>query len=212
MRLFVNGCSHSAGDGTSALANSWPNQLTGLLGAELTNYSLSGASNQRMIRTTREWARCLDNKQNYFVIIGWSSWERQEWYHNQQFYQVNASGHDGLPEHLHDAYKKYVSDLNDCSYVNAAEQTEQEIYQLAQELQRLNVKYLFFNSFMQISETLKNDRWDYRYISPFSNNLNYSEYLKNAGYQHDKNYHHGDDAQRAWAHVMFNYIKTHYDI
>jgi hypothetical protein len=212
VKLFVNGCSHSAGDGTSRLAHSWPNQLAMLLNADLINYSLSGASNQRMLRTTREWARNMTHEHQYFIIIGWSTWERQEWYCNQQFYQINASGHDGLPRDLHDAYKEYVGKLDDQSYVSAAKNTEQEIYQLAQQLQRPNVKYLFFNSFMQISETLKNHRWDHRYMTPFGNELNYFEYLKNVGYQHDENYHYGDDAQQAWAQVMFQYIKKHYDL
>ena len=212
MKLFVNGCSHSAGDGTSTLANSWPNQLAGLLGADLINYSLSGASNQRMIRTTREWLSSIDVQKKHFVIIGWSSWEREEWYHNQQFYQVNAGGHSRLPRELKDRYMKYVSQLDNNGYVNAAKDTEEEIYQLAEDLQYYQVEYLFFNSFMQISETLKNNRWDYRYMTPFSNELNYFTYLEQAGHLPESGRHFKDVAQTTWAQVVFQYIKKHYDI
>lgn len=213
MKLFVNGCSHSAGDGTSTLAYSWPNQLAEMLGADLINHSLSGASNQRMIRTTREWLSSIDVRKKHLVIIGWSSWEREEWYHNQQFYQVNAGGHSRLPRELKSRYMKYVSELDDrVSYVDTARSTEEEIYQLAEDLQYHQVEYLFFNSFMQISETLKNDRWDHRYMTPFSNELNYFAYLERAGHLPDFGLHFGDAAQTDWAQVMFNYIKTHYDI
>ena len=41
------------------------------------------------------------------VIIGWSTWEREEWLHEGTYYQVTASGTDDVPPELHSKYKKW---------------------------------------------------------------------------------------------------------
>ena len=48
----------------------------------------AASSNDRIIRTTRDY---IENEgKPDFVLIGWSTWERQEWFYNDRWWQVNA--------------------------------------------------------------------------------------------------------------------------
>ena len=87
MILYVNGDSHSAGTGLN-VNESYPALLADYLNAQLINQSFSGASNQRILRTTREF---LETTRPDVVVIGWSTWEREEWEHRGNFYNVNSS-------------------------------------------------------------------------------------------------------------------------
>jgi len=211
-KLYVNGCSHSAGVGCESLANSWPNQLATNLGYDLINHAISGASNQRIIRTTREWLRYLSPTQSNFLVLALTSWERQEWFHQGEFYQINSSGHDVLPAPLQQQYKNYINSIGDDSFVRGAQETQKQLIQLAVECRRRNIDYLFFNSFMMISSTLAVDTWGHRYMSPYDNELNYYCYLERQGFKPDKHLHFGDNAQTAWAQVLQDYIRKFYDI
>ena len=211
-KLYVNGCSHSAGIGCESLVNSWPNQLATNLGYDLVNHAIGGASNQRIIRSTREWLRSVNPQQPSFLILGLTSWERQEWLHEGEFYQINSSGHDVLPVPLQQQYKNYVNNIGDASFVRGAQETENQLKQLVKACRYRNINYLFFNSFMMMSSTLDNNAWDYHYMSPYSNEMNYYCYLEQQGFKSDKNLHFGDSAQTAWAQVLQDYIRKFYDI
>lgn len=59
MKLFVNGCSHTEGTKLALdnnLKQAWPFKLQKLLGPhwDISNYSLAGGSNERIVRTTIE--------------------------------------------------------------------------------------------------------------------------------------------------------------
>jgi len=47
------------------------------------------------------------------VIIGWSTWEREEWLHDNVYWQVNAGGvGNDWPEEIKERYKKYVVNID----------------------------------------------------------------------------------------------------
>ena len=135
MILYVNGCSHSAAAeaavkhawavddpqywrrGTEPhpanLAVSYGRRLADSLAAELVCQASSGGSNDRIIRITTEW---IENNtarlDQTFMILQWTTWEREEWYHLDQWYQVNASGIDTVPAQLQQRYKEYVINID----------------------------------------------------------------------------------------------------
>jgi hypothetical protein len=98
--LYVNGDSHSAGAeavNTYSFAQddslywnmdrephpdnlrvSYGCELANMLGAILQCDAESASSNDRIIRTTY---KALDIVKPELVIIGWSTWEREEWWH-----------------------------------------------------------------------------------------------------------------------------------
>ena len=101
MILYVNGDSHSHGCGLPAHQR-YSNIVGKELGFTVVNNAQMGASNASILRTTKQY---FDNGNvPDFVIIGWSTWEREEWFFQNQYYNVNASGHDKLPEELQELY------------------------------------------------------------------------------------------------------------
>ena len=86
LSVFVNGDSHTAtvyGDraptATQLLAEKYQ--------CNYTNTALPGGSNQRIIRTTLDQLPELDPGST-LIIIGWSSFERTEWFFQDQWHQI----------------------------------------------------------------------------------------------------------------------------
>ena len=76
MKLYTNGCSFVYGDELEDREKeAFPYLLKNRLNCELLNDSQNGSSNQRILRTTLK-----QNLNDYFVIIGWSSIYRYEYY------------------------------------------------------------------------------------------------------------------------------------
>ncbi len=124
MLLYVNGDSHSAGAEAvnpfcfacddskyrnlgrkphpDNLAVSYGNIISNSIRSTLICDAESASSNTRIIRTTRDFL--LHNRPD-LIIVGWATWEREEWYHNGTHYQVTAGGTDLVPNELLDQYK-----------------------------------------------------------------------------------------------------------
>ena len=119
MILYVNGDSHTAaGEAVNDycfaeddphlwaygraphpdnLKVSWGQRLADMIGATLHCDAESASSNTRILRTTRKY---LETNHPDLIVIGWSTWEREEWSHKGNYYQVTASGTDSVPEDL----------------------------------------------------------------------------------------------------------------
>jgi len=207
MMLYVNGDSHSYGSGVES-----PNKFSDIVAQEFTydivNDATAGASNQRILRTTYDY---LKSRNPNLVLIGWSSWEREEWNHQEQYYNVNSSGHDELPDELQTYYKEWVTQQTQETLNIKSQQWHNQIYQLHQELEQKNINHLFFNcmyNFFNILDNQKKD-WNNCYIGPYDNDSSYYWYLHNQGYISDNWYHFGSDGHAAWARKLINYIKDH---
>ena len=206
MMLYVNGDSHSYG---IHLEN---HQKFGYLVAKyfniaLENHARIGASNARIIRTTREYL--AHNSSPGLVLVGWSTWEREEWQHQGQYYDVNSSGHDGLPEEFNERYKTWVTEQTQDTLVKKSNYWHNEIYQFHCELEQQNIPHLFFNCLYNFFEIPTTVDWNDCYIGPYENDLSFYWYLKNHGYATDEWYHYGADGNQIWADVLIEYIKQH---
>jgi hypothetical protein len=148
MILYVNGDSHTAAaeavssccfaedDGNyislgrrphpANLEVSWGLQLAKLLNWEFYCDAESASSNDRIIRTTQEWVRNNYNKlDRVFMVIQWSTWEREEWEYDGQTWQVNASGIDQVPPELQTRYKQFVANVD---WKTATQQAHNKIW------------------------------------------------------------------------------------
>jgi len=237
--LYVNGDSHSAGselvhirDGRWLIARetdhsdwaiigeargrdphlhcverSYGRLLADRIGADLVCDARSASSNSRIIRTTRDYLKT--NRPDY-VIIGWSTWEREEWWHEatQQYWQINAGGVGfDWPTEFKERYKNYVLDMDHDRCMTTA---RRDIWQLHTELQDLNIPHIFFNAFSWFSHVTPLD-WSGCYIDPYSKPSTYFEWLKARGFQTvtPDSFHYGPDAHRAWADFLYqNYFKN----
>ena len=105
----------------------------------------SASSNARIIRTTYQYLK--DEGTPDAIVIGWATWEREEWLHNDQYYQVTAGGTDMVPDELMDQYKAWVIAAAD-RYVENEIQQHETIWQFHNMLKGLAIPHLFFNSYL----------------------------------------------------------------
>jgi hypothetical protein len=196
-------------------------ELANWLNAILYLDAQSGGSNARIIRTTRNWIEQQTSLDDVFVLIQWSTWERQEWLHNGEWWQVNASGTDHVPPELIERYKQFVANID---WVSATRQAHQDIWEMHQYLKDLNVKHLFFsgNSHFEIpycnEQNLtvpiiaESDRydWDHCYIGPYDHTKTYNFVLQQQGFAtvNPESWHFGPDAHCFWGEYLLQYIKS----
>lgn len=168
----------------------------------------SAASNDRIMRTTQSWLE--SNKKEWYrslIIIQWSTWEREEWLHQETYYQVNGSGIDQVPTDLQDQYKQYVLNID---WQQKTLQAHEKIWQLHHYLQQNKIPHLFFNGdnhFGSIVNTQRKD-WGINYLSPYDPTQTYSAVLRANGHETvaPGSYHYGQNAHRYWASYLLRQL------
>jgi hypothetical protein len=204
MILYVNGDSHCYGNNVKNRSRTFANLLSLALGLALTNASRSGASNDSIIRTTRQY---LAINQPSLIIIGWSTWEREEWEYQGQYYNVNSSGYDQLPDFLITRYKKWVVDQTPESLIEKSRQAHEKIYKLHCELIEKQIPHVFFNCMYNFFEIENQYDWSNRFVGPYENDSSYYWYLTKRNFTTDRWYHFAEDGHQAWADVLIKYIE-----
>jgi hypothetical protein len=228
MILYVNGCSHTAAaeavvpdafavdDGKNGidrrphpanLAASWCTKLAKSLNAELVCDAESGSSNDRILRTTQHWVDSnADKLSDTFVVIQWTTWEREEWLHNGTYYQVNASGADWIPTDLRLRYKQYVADHD---YWAKTQEWYEKIWDLHIELEHKKVTHLFYNGWSTFSDIPDKKNFGKNYIDPYDRALSYNSVLVNNGFEWvtPNSYHFDAKGHCFWANYVLQYIK-----
>lgn len=188
----------------------WGKKITDRLGWELHNHAQAGCSNERILRTTREYidkfCTNIANKNNIFLMIQWSTWERQEWYWQGEYYQVGASGRDSVPTDLREKYQQFVIDVD---WATCTDIWHEKIWEFHQELVEKQIAHVFFNGdndFRRIDHE-KKKIWGRNYLDPYSREFTYSGWLKQQHYPtvSPANWHFGPDAHCAWAEFMLQY-------
>jgi hypothetical protein len=220
--LYVNGDSHSAGAeavNSFAFANddpqykylgrvphpdnlfvSYGNVLAKNLSAELYCDAESASSNDRIIRTTRHY---LKNNCPDLIVIGWSTWEREEWLYEGQYWQINAGGiGDDWPDAIKQQYKHWIQTID---HQQKEQEAQDKIWALHQEL--ADIPHLFFNTYSTLKSTVILD-WGSNYLSPYDQSQTYYSWLKANGIKTiDHNSHHfGSDAHLVWANHLTKVI------
>jgi len=244
MIVYVNGDSNSAGAeavNRYAFAEDdplyWalgrrphPDNERASYGCEIANKLLavlhcdaeSASSNERIMRTTNDYLK--DNRPD-LVIIGWSTWEREEWLHNGTYYQVTASGCDSVPAELADRYKQYVIDQDSITKEAKMLVWHDRIFQLHQDLEARKIPHVFFNCYSDFGAIKRGHitthnvpspgrvdchDWANSYVGPYDQSMAYYYWLEKAGFKTvaPTSYHFGADAHCAWAEFLYqNYVQ-----
>lgn len=227
MILYVNGDSHSAGaeavndfcfaqdeynltntpDKWRAhpdnLAVCFGKLLADQLGFSMVNQAQAAGSNDRIIRTTTEY---LELNRPDLVLIGWTSWEREEWFYDNRYWQINSAGMDKVwPRAIKIRYKEYVANLD---WTKKAVEQHSKIWNFHQKLLAMNIPHLFFNvwgTFNWYNEIPKLD-WGDNYIRPYDE-WSFWHYLSDRGYSKTKYNHFRADGHAAWAEFLLPYLK-----
>jgi len=147
----------------------------------------SASSNARILRTTLQFLDETKDKSKLFVIIGWASWEREEWEYQDGYIQITASGIDSVPQSMEEEYKEWVIKQTPAEFARKKQLWRDRIEQFSKDLDDQNIKHLFFH----ISE--------------------YREYLAKQGYQTvNGGWHFGIDAHTAWFKHLLPQIQAKY--
>jgi|TARA_R110001632_G_C11197077_1_gene402782 hypothetical protein len=197
MLLYANGDSHTA-------PWSYVNIIGEELASKFVNQAQGGCSNAGIIRRTRNY---LKHTTPDLVIIGWSTWEREEWKYKDQYYNVNSSGYDRLPDELQERYKQWVTKQTQKTLNKKSKYWHTEIYKLHQILERELIPHVFFNCMYNFFNARSHYPWNNCYIGPYDNDLSYYHWLKAQGATADEGYHYKTDGHQMWAKRVINYIK-----
>jgi len=233
MKIYINGDSHAAAAeavNTFAFAEddpqlfymgraphpanaavSWGRKLGQTVKATIHNDAESASSNERILRTSRQW---LQKNHAWLaetvVLIQWSTWERTEWLIDGRYYQINASGIDIVPDSYQERYRNWIDQID---WDQCLRQAHDSIWRFHQELLELKVKHVFFNGNSDFSKLPKSDRfdWQHHFVGPYDPGMTYDAWLKSHGFHtvSPKSWHFGADAHSAWANFVLQYGISH---
>jgi len=179
-------------------------RLSKLMGLGFKCDAISGASNDRIIRTTNEF---LDHRRSIgdpytVVVIGWCTWEREEWWDDDEneLIQVSAGTKHIKPE-WEMRYKQWVATLD---YKAKETEAHEKIYELHNKLHMLKIPHLFFNAMWHFSPMQAQKEWHGSYVDPYDPEMSYAEWAVRNGFGTDRLQHFGPEAHRSWADLLFN--------
>lgn len=192
------------------LAQSWSQRLADRLGMDLVCEAQSGSSNDRILRTTRQWVE-QHAQLAVLVIVQWSTWEREEWLIDGEYYQVNCSGLDHVPKAARQRYKEFIATVDWGAKTNC---WHDQIWQLHLWLDHRCVPHVFFNGNMGFNfhdvEYNRTKNWQCSYINAYDSSLSYDGILKSAGFVPvpPSNYHYDAQGHAFWADYLYDYLAS----
>ena len=226
MILYVNGDSHSAGaeavnpycfasDDLHYIAlhrQPHPDNLAASFGAiTATNLAAtlvcdaeSGASNDRIIRTTYDY---LKDHHPTLIVIGWATWDREEFSSHGIPYQISVGAYDpNWPKEVKEYYRTWIDHT---APFKKAQYWHDRIYAMHQDLQSRSIPHLFFNTYLSFNHDFITQKdWNNSYIDPYSDAGTYYTWAKEQGFDTatPTTYHFKADAHLAWGNHLTNII------
>jgi hypothetical protein len=228
MILYVNGDSHAAA-AECVNPHAWacddvmywglgqqphPDNLRASFGCELANQlgavliceAQSGCTNDRIVRTTQDWIeKNPDILHDTFLVLQWSTWEREEWLHEGQYYQIGASGTDSVPSALQEQYRHYIVGLD---WPEKTRLAHDQIWRFHLELKSQNIRHVMFNGNTDFGQTQNRMDWNTSYLCPYDSDQTYNHVLRKNGFQtvNPNSWHFGPSAHSYWSRYLLQYI------
>jgi hypothetical protein len=222
-KLWVNGDSHTAGSYSPVnVTNPFAKQIAQRFDLDYKNIAQEGGSNQRIIRTTIEALPSLDPTET-FILIGWSSWERTEWYWNNQWHAICGDPGYDMPEFAKSRWQQHAdhyanqfdNPISGHDLWTKSKEQEHAIWVFHQLLHNLGYRFLFFlgcaNTFrwestQEMSSQLPwlSGTWAHDPYQPSG----FSEFSQSQGHQRDKWWHYGQLAHDDYADFLYPQIKS----
>lgn len=234
MLLLANGCSHTAGAEIETprqghcYDKAWPKLLADKLNYGHINLSESGASCDRIYRTTLHQLHVLRKSSDYdsskvFCIVMWPGIWRTEMFQKEPnepgFFD---KGWMPMVVGNEETYKDQTSKLgmiNYKSWVSRATLTSEStnyfknVIGLQNILARNKIKYLFLNSTVTIGDKNQQEYiqevYKKRFFGFMNEQISYTNILQQHGFEFGENSeyaHYGEDAQEWWADFLHDYL------
>jgi len=228
--LYVNGDSHTA----QCYPDSEPIEPTATkiladkFDLEYKNSALPGGSNQRIIRTAWQDLLAYDPAETV-VVIGWSSFERTEWYRHGHWHQICGDAHYSVDLEIKELWQHHIDAWwENRHYENfrIMSQQHQDIWLFHQQLNSAGYATLFYQGCdtfffdgcpqqdQQFELSWIDDVWAHNpYVTLNDDNSrtveNFSRWALSQGFVHtDNRAHFGADAHRAWADYLEPMFKS----
>jgi hypothetical protein len=187
------------------LAVSWGRLLSDATKASFHCGAESASSNQRIMRTTRQWIDQQTKYNDILVIVQWSTWEREEWLYDGTYYQVGASGIDDVPQQLQEKYRNFVISTD---WKVKTQQAHDEIWLFHQELNQKQIPHIFFNGNNNFEIISDKKEWGASFIGPYDPALTYDAIIRKHGIHTvaPNSWHFGKDGHSYFYRFMLQYI------
>lgn len=171
-------------------------------------WAKNGASNHWITAHVEYFQSCV--AENDFLLVGWTSWEREEWPWIQENVSVCNGPNFGVPEPMKKKYLEWKSNLTEQYIFSKKQYWHDQIYQIHQQLKANKVRHLFwltYDSFLDIEP----QDWGANFFMPYHNNGCMYHYLKSHSYAPLKNdaYHFDAQAHQFWADALFQHSQQH---
>lgn len=186
------------------IKRSFGNILSTTLKAKFITDAEHSSSNVRIVRTTKEFIE-QDCNDQVVVLIGWSNWDRVEWHHAKQWWQISLEGFQSeWPNEFRSRYKNWVDGISFDSVMN---EQHDLIWDFHCWLNERKVDHLFFNTFEPLVVDTPRD-WGGHYLDPYDPDSTYFNWLGTSGFQtvNDHSYHYGANAHQAWANHLLPHL------
>lgn len=233
MILIANGCSHTSGAEIEkawqgeCYHRAWPQKLGDILGYKPINLSVSGASADRVSRTTIQYIGKLKQRSSFdpskiFVAIAWPGLFRTELRETKPMEDgFWDEGWMPLVAGNEEVYKRMSSPSAYAYYrawIMRNEITQESIrfYSNVLLLQNIlvsnKIKYVFWNSAESYPLNIidySNEIYKKRFPFLLDRGRSFTELLHSAGFKHSKYAkwgHYGEDGQEWFADFLYKYI------
>ena len=213
--LYVNGDSHVAG---TYLDNMYQPDISfaGLLAKqnnlEYVNEAIAGGSNDRIIRTSKEYLKDADPSSTAVFIV-WSTFERTEWFYENKWHQISGQPlyEPNSNQTLNKLWKEYTDavwhDNNEKSsifYFSRAIETQYKIKEFSDWLTNKGFKHLFchaHSSFFYKKSGFEiewdNTRWLFN--KPYDHSVTFCNKIIELGNKPDLHWHFDENAHKDYA-------------
>lgn len=229
MLIYFNGDSNTAGTELWDLEQGYAAKLAKKLGASsVVNDAMAGCSNMRIIRSTESFLRDCATRDQYpdFMVIGWSSFEREEWWSDEYSQLISLNTHVFAFDDIKktDRYQHWLAHqaLDNHYNIQMAKFYNTQIYNLHQELRSKNIRHLFFPAIWSLAyfearvehkpyASVYRLDWHHNFVAPYEENFSMINWLAERGHEEitPGQRHYAEPAQEEWARYLETYIREH---
>lgn len=227
MKIYFNGDSNTAATELPSVECGYAYKLAKKLGADsIRNDSYAGCSNMRIIKTTESYLRECDAIKSYpdFMIIGWTSYEREEWWSDEMNEPISLNTHifafDEIKSTPRYQYWFNYQAMDNHYSIQMAKFYNTQIHNLHLELKNRKISHLFFPAIQSFSyfearidhkdfaRVFRLD-WHDNFLNAYDENFSMINWIEDRGFQEitPKQAHYPEPAQEAWADYLEKYIR-----
>ena len=144
------------------------------------------------------------------LLIGWTSFEREEWPWLYNNISVCGGPDFGMPEPMKARFNQWKEKLTGDYYRKMTQFWHDRIYDIHLDLRERGIRHLFWTTYNNFKEITNQQEWHSSFFQPYEENGCMSRYLESNGItaiEHDQ-WHYGPEAHKMWATALYNHAQS----